>query len=146
MKPFAKPFRIIATLVALVFIGPVVAGCQSGGTGLFQTFSNVASVATQATVPTKQVVLARQAFNAVEVTATNFLKLPTCDGANGPICSPAAATQPTIDAVTSGRLARNNLTAFMKAHPGQLGPKGLYDALTAATTTLQSIIAKYKAG
>ena len=147
MKRF---LRFAATFALLAFVTVPLGACQTGGTDFFSklgaTISNVNTAytaATTSTLPINQLVLARNAFNAAEVTATNFLRVKTCDGTNGPICRPAAATEKIASALLSGRAARNNLRAFMQQHPGQLGPKGLYDALTSATATIKAIRAQY---
>ena len=92
------------------------------------------------------VYVAANAFDAVEVTATNYLKLPKCTGSNGPVCRSPAATKQIIPAVRSGRVARTNLENFMAQNPGALGPVGLYNALTTATSTLQAIVQQYSIG
>lgn len=128
-------------LVAFALIG-------LGACAQIQSFtgkvSSAYSVLTEATVSREAVVIARNAFNAVEVTATNYLTLRRCNGSNGPICRDPAATKVIIKYVRSGRVARNNLTQFMKDHPGQLGPQGLYDSLKASTKALQDVLATYK--
>ena len=149
MKQFARSARILATLAVIALVGPVVAACSTtGGTGGFSGFitkvENAVSVATSAKVPRDDVVLARNAFNALQITATGILRVRTCDGTNGPICRPPTITKPIIDAITAGRKARNDLTTFLKTHPNELGPKGLYDALLAANSTLSAIIAQYR--
>lgn len=96
---------------------------------------------TEAKVSPTAVYIAANSFNALEATATNYLTLPRCPKAN--ICRSPAATKKIIPAVRSGRDARNQLEAFYAAHPGELGPKGAYDALIASTNLLKSIYAKY---
>jgi hypothetical protein len=96
---------------------------------------------TQVTITT--VAVAGNTFDALEATATAYLRLPRCSGTNGPACRDPAATKKIIPAVRSGRVARNNLEQFFADHPGQLGPQGLYDALQASINTLQDVIAQY---
>ena len=96
---------------------------------------------TQVTVTT--VAVAGNTFDALEATATAYLRLPRCSGTNGPACRDPNATKAIIPAVRSGRVARNNLEQFFTDHPGQLGPQGLYDALQASIATLQGVIAQY---
>lgn len=98
------------------------------------------------TVSPTAVYVAANAFDAVEVTATNYLKLKKCTGTNGPVCRSPVATKQIIPAVRSGRVARTNLENFMAQNPGALGPAGLYNALTSATATLQAIVAQYNVG
>lgn len=101
---------------------------------------------TSAQVSPTLVVVAGNTFDALEATATNYLKLPRCNGRNGPVCRDPSATAQLIPAIRAGRVARTNLEQFMTTHPGSLGPQGLYDALTAATNTLQSIVTQYNIG
>src|SRR5665647_934483 len=82
---------------------------------------------TGATVSPTAVIVAANAFDAVEATATNYLTLKKCSATTGPVCRNVAATKVIIPAVRSGRTARNNLEAFMQANPGVLGPTGLYN-------------------
>lgn len=97
---------------------------------------------TQVTYQT--VAVAANTFDALEATATAYLKLPKCNGLIK-ICRDPSATKKIISAVRAGRVARNNLEQFFADHPGQLGPQGLYDALQAAITTLQGVISQYNA-
>ncbi len=117
----------------------LVGGCAN--------IQNAYDTLTGVTVSPTAVYVAVNAFDAVEASATNYLRLPRCK-TTGPavVCRSPAATAAIIPAVRSGRVARNNLRQFLKDHPGQLGPKGLYDALTGTTATLQSVLGTYKAG
>ncbi len=140
LSKFMRSFVLLAAITLLA--GPQVACGPLSQT--FEKFQDLAGSVTSAKVPVNEVVLARNAFNAIEITATAFLRVRTCDGTNGPVCRPPAATEPIGEWVLKGRDARNQLTQFMKDHPGELGPRGLYDALKLATSNLQSLIAKYK--
>src|SRR5476651_1542745 len=99
---------------------------------------------TQVTVTT--VTVAGNTFDALEATATAYLRLPRCSGTNGPACRDPGATAKIIPAVRSGRVARNNLEQFFTDHPGQLGSQGLYDVLQASIATLQGVISTYHIG
>lgn len=104
---------------------------------------NAFQVLSSTSVSPTAVVVAVNAFDALEVTATNYLRLPKCKS-GGPIaCRDRGVTAKIIPAVRSGRYARNQLESFIAAHPGQLGPQGLYDALIASTNTLQAIFGQY---
>lgn len=92
------------------------------------------------------VIVAANTFDGLEATATNYLRLPRCTGTNGPICRDPRATSQIIPAVRAGRAVRNELEAFLRTHPGQLGPSGLYDSLRAASNTLQAVFAQYNVG
>ncbi len=101
------------------------------------------SAITGASVSPTAVIVAGNAFDAVEATATNYLRLKKCSAATGPVCRNPAATAAIIPAIRSGRQARNALETFMQQNPGVLGPTGLYNALTTATSTLEQIFSTY---
>lgn len=107
---------------------------------------NAWEVATTASVSPTAVYVAANTFDALEATATNYLRLPKCGATNTKICRDQNAVAAIIPAIRSGRVARTNLEQFLKTHPGQLGPQGLYDALTASITTIQNIYAQYNIG
>lgn len=135
--------RVLPLLLVVGLLTVPQGGC-SQAQQTWDKFQNAVSVATNAKVPVREIVLARNAFNAVEITATAILRTRTCDGANGPVCRPPQYTQPIIDAIRKGISAREDLKAFMRDHPGELGPSGLLDAFKAATATLNDLIAKSK--
>lgn len=110
-----------------------------------QKVSTVVSAVSGATVNPQAVLVASNIFDGLEVTATNYLRLAKCNGTT-PVCRDPSATKVIIPAVRSGRVARNNLQQFLKDHPGELGPRGLYDALQASIATLQAAYAKYQIG
>lgn len=112
--------------------------------GACANLQNAYSTITGASVSPATVYVARNSFDALEVTSTNYIKYCTQHrGATG--CSDTAIKQ-LIPAVRSGRVARNNLIQFQKDNPGALGPAGLYNALIAATNTLQSVQSQYNIG
>lgn len=119
---------ILAALLALT-----LSGCAN--------VQNAWNLFTGATVSPQAVYIARNSFDALEATATNYIVFckvhPRTVG-----CSKDAIAR-LIPAVRSGRVARNNLTQYQKSHPDQLGPTGLYDALVDATNTLQAIATNY---
>jgi hypothetical protein len=127
--------RKIALVLSLAFGLASCAGLNNAYTTLSGT-----------TVSPTAVYIAANAFDAVEVTATNYLKLKQCSSTSGKICRSPAATKQIIPAVRSGRVARTNLENYMNQNPGALGPVGLYNALTAATNTLQAVVAQYNIG
>lgn len=109
-----------------------------GGCAKLQAAVNYA---TSATVSPVGVYIAANTFNGLEVSAKNYLLLPSC-AKNPQPCRSPAITPPIIDWVQKGRAARNNLEAFLDSHPGQLGLQGDYDALNAAIGSLQTIFAQ----
>ena len=88
------------------------------------------------------VYVAANAFDVLEQTATNYLRLPKCPLAT-PVCSDPLAVAQIVPLIRSGRVARTNLEAFMRANPGQFGPVSLYNALTSVTSALQQIMTEY---
>lgn len=117
-------------------------GCQ--GTKFGDFVATVQSAASGSVSP-EAIYIARNAFDTVEVSATNYLALPRCPK-QAPFCREPSITPQLIDAVRSGRDARNAATAFLKQHPNELGSQGLYDALTTATSTIKTILARYNVG
>lgn len=108
-------------------------------------FESAYTTFTSASVSPKAVVVAASAYDVAEITATNYTRLRRCTGTNGPVCRDPALRTKIDGAIYAGRVARNNLKAFLRAHPGQLGPQGDYDALVAATSTLNQATAVYRA-
>ena len=136
-----KHFATRVLLAAMLTVGAlVVSGCA-----VTDPIGSAYTVLTETKVSREAVVVARNAFNAAEVTATNYLSLRRCTGTNDPVCRDPALRAPIVAAVRAGRDARNRLTAFMNEHPGELGPQGLYDALRASTSAIQGLVATYKA-
>lgn len=113
------------------------------GLGGCANLQNDWNLLTSAQVTYTTVAVAANTFDALEATATAYLKLPKCSATSGSICRSPSATAKIVPAVRSGRVARNNLEQFFATNPGALGPAGLYNALQAAITTLQSVIAQY---
>ena len=111
--------------------------------GACASLQNTWNTLTSAQVTVTTVAVAGNTFDALEATATSYLRLPRCNNSNGPVCRNPSATAKLIPAVRSGRVARNNLEQFFADHPGQLGPQGLYDVLQASIGTLQSVITQY---
>jgi hypothetical protein len=107
------------------------------------TVSTVITRVTDATVPAKTVIIGANAFDAVEATAKNIIVI--CTPRVRPSACSDTAINKLIAAVRAGRNARDGLEGFLAAHPGALGSKGLYDALTATTATITQAIATYQA-
>lgn len=120
-------------------------GCATQfGERISSAISTIESVAS-GTVSPQAIYIARNAFDTVEVSATNYLNLKRCP-TNAPFCRDPSATAQLIPAIRSGRDARNAATLFLKQHPNQLGTQGLYDALTTSTDTIKGILARYNVG
>jgi hypothetical protein len=120
----------------------IAIGLLFGLIGCTQLQNDINAI-TGASVNPTAVIVAANAFDAAEATATNYLRLKKCTATSGPVCRNPTATAAIIPAIRSGRAARNNLEAFLKNNPGVLGPTGLYNALITATTTLEQIFSTY---
>lgn len=129
-------------ILVVIALSLTLSGCA--GTRLGDFIATVQSAAT-GTVSPEAIYIARNAFDAVEVSATNYLLLKRCP-TNAPFCRDPAATKQLIPAIRSGRDARNAASLFLKQHPNQLGTQGLYDALTTSTATIKKILAQYNVG
>jgi len=102
------------------------------------------STLTGASISPTAVIVAANAFDAAEATATVYIT--SCIPAAVPVWCKPAAVKTMVPAIRAGRTARSNLEAFMAANSGKLGDVGLYNTLVAATTTLQQIEAQYSIG
>ena len=113
--------------------------------GACSTLSNIVGVVTGASVTANQAYIAANAYDALEQTATTYLTLPACVAGGTKVCRSAAAVNAIVPAIRSGRIARNNLEAAINANitAGTAVPATLDQLLTAATATLQGIIAEY---
>lgn len=107
---------------------------------------NAYTIATGASVTPNQVYIAANAFDVVEATATQYLKLPACVTGGSAVCRTATAVNAIVPAVRSGRAARNQLEAAVNASGGAPVSATIYSVLTGATTTLQTIISEYNIG
>jgi len=125
-------------LVIIVAVALGLSGCA-----VMTAIDNGFGIATGSSVSPQAVIIEVNTFDAIEATATNYLRLPRCNGAALQVCRSPAAMAQIIPAIRSGRLARNQLELFLKQNPGKLGPTGLYNALAGAVTTLQGIVATY---
>jgi hypothetical protein len=124
-------------LIILLAIG--LSGCAQ-----FDKLKLTAETIGEFTVSPTSVIIASNSFDALEVTATNYLKLPSCRKVVTVVCRNATATALIVPAVRSGRVARNNLQQFLAEHPNQLGPQGAFDALNASIGTIKSVLDQYR--
>lgn len=101
------------------------------------------AIITGTTVSPAAVLVAGNAFDALEGTATNYLAFCKVNRAQPACTGYVKARKQIIPAVRSGRVARSNLEQFLAANPGALGPSGLYNALVTAVNTLQGVASQY---
>jgi hypothetical protein len=98
---------------------------------------------TSAKVPAKVVYVAVNAFDAAKITAKNYIVYCT-PNPSPKGCDDGAIKTKLDPAIKSGTAARDSLQDFLAEHPGELGNKGLYDAMTAATNTIKDVTANFK--
>jgi hypothetical protein len=129
--------------IAGLFVVLALGGCSTPAGQRLESAFSIISSAGAATVDPQAIIVAASVFDGVQATATQYLRLKRCTPATRPICREPRATRPIINAVRAGRKARNAVIEFLKTHPGQLGPSGLYEALQASISTIQSIYLDY---
>jgi hypothetical protein len=117
----------------------------------WQKIEGAISAVTGATIDPKALIIAASAWDALEVTAKNYVDPRInrrCTGTNGPICRDPEVTKYVNAAVEAGIAARNDVQAFLRDHPGELGTQGLYEGLQLAIANLKRVFALYniKAG
>lgn len=118
--------RKIAIMLAL--------GLSLGGCASLQT---AWGVVTGATVSPTQIVVAANAFDAGEASATQYLLY--CKATVPPPSYCALTTRKSVvSVVRAGRAARNQLEPYIVS--GTAGPSALYNTLVATVTTLQANI------
>jgi hypothetical protein len=133
-----KKLLIAAVLACTVTLG----GCAGEMAKIQTTVSNAIGVIGNARIDSKSTYIAINAFNAAEQAVTAYLRLPRCNGTT-PVCRFNGAAAALEAPFRSAIHARNDLRAWMKAHPGSLADAGLYNALKAATSTLQKVMDDY---
>ncbi len=123
---------LIAATAALAL---TFAGCAQVQNGF-----DVISTVTSAEVSPKQAYVAINTFDGMKVTATQYLRLPRCDGQRYD-CRNPEATRVLIIAVDEGTVARNEL----KRSARRGGTSG-YAALSIAMNAMQQTFTQYKIG
>jgi len=119
--------RRLNIAAALLAVGLLMSGCES-----VQIFKQTWDV---------------QSFNAVEATATVYIRQKHCPpGIQKPTCMSPPIREQLVVAMNAGRGPRDSLLDFVEAHPDEIGDQGLYDALKAGTASLKNILAAYKIG
>lgn len=139
--------RMIRTFALVAAMTLPAGGCAHLDLGhLGATISNIAGVVTGANVSPQAVVVAVNAADGLQDTATAYLQLPRCRAGGTPICRQSAATQPLKRAVLTMRAARNDLEDWYAAHPNTAPPASLYEKVTGAARVLGDVINRYQAG
>lgn len=122
-------------IVVCAFFALSLAGCAK----LTEAYQSLSS----SNVPPKAIYVAISAFDAAKITGTNYIRYcapnPSPKG-----CNDAVIRGKLIPAINKGTVARNDLKAFVRAHPGELGPSGTYSLLTTSATTITTIVGDKK--
>lgn len=105
--------------------------------------SAINTLTSPALTPT-QVIVAANAFDALEASAANYLALPTCP-INAPVCKTAAGVRAIVPAIRAGRAARSTLEAAVNSGGSMSLSVSTFTTLKTAITTLQAMMAQYAA-
>lgn len=117
----------------LLLIGLLMLGGCAQLTTAYDTLTGV-------NVTPKQVYIVANAFNAVQGTATQYLNLPLCTGANGPFCRTADASVKVKAIILSSRPIRDNLEAAV-TNGDMTQSTPLYQVLGQNITQINTLIA-----
>lgn len=136
-------------------IAAVVASTLAACTRDTQLFLEGAHAVSTAEVSGTAIVVATRAFGGAELLAASYLNLRRCTQGTRPLCREASATPVIKGAVYSGRIARDELKAQLRAvcaaeyAVGAECTKGIpvasYNTLVRATKTLEDAMAAYRA-
>jgi len=113
-------------LLLILALSGSIAGCAN--------LRNVYTMITEATVSPTQIIVAGNAFDALEGTATQYLVYCKANLSTS-ICS-ADNRRNVIKYVRSGRAARNQLEVYVTS--GNAGPSAIYNTLIAAINSLNA--------
>src|SRR6267142_1534954 len=130
-------------LLVICALALSLGGCAGELEKMKTTFTNVIGIISNVKINSKAAYIAINVFNGAERTVTAYLSLPQCGKVPCRIVGSATMLSQPFNA---GIGARNDLRAWMKANPGSLADAGLYNALVAATNSLQKIMAIYNIG
>lgn len=136
-------------LLAVAAIALTLGGCaklQEEMAAVQQALSTAISTK----VSQREAYLATEAFDIVEITATNYLRLRVCTSNSGPVCRDPAMTPRIQAAILSGRSSRNNLKGYLRAHVADgadaaIAPVQDFNLLQSATETIKALTAAYTA-
>ncbi|MDE2096635.1 MAG: hypothetical protein KGL39_05255 [Patescibacteria group bacterium] len=95
------------------------------------------------TISPTQIIVAGNAFDAVEATATNYLSLPACVSGGTLVCRDATVAGKIVPLIRAGRQERSALEGYSNANAGAPVPVSLYDTLQSTIASLQSLFATY---
>lgn len=132
-------------ILIVVAIALSLAGCQGTRFGDFVATAKNAITATENAVTPQQIYIAANAFDAVKVSATNYLELRRCP-TNAPFCRDPAVTRKLIPLIRAGTIARNNAVSWARANPNGFADVSLYEKLTSITSTIEAMMRQYNIG
>jgi hypothetical protein len=121
------------TMVAIVTVALSISGCAK--------LTNAYKTITEAKVPAQTLIVAANGFNAAKSVATTYINY--CSPKPQPVGCSNDAIGKLIPAMRAGTKARDDIETFIDQHPGELGAQGLYDAVVAATNTINQIKQQY---
>ena len=132
-------------LLIVAAIAISLAGCQGTRFGDFIATAGNAITAAENAVTPQQIYIAANAFDAVKVSATNYLELRRCP-INAPFCRDPYVTKKLIPLIRAGTIARNNAVSWAKANPNGFADVSLYEKLTNITSTIEAMMRQYNIG
>lgn len=106
-----------------------------GACAQLKNFDTAWQVLTSASVSPTQIIIAGNAFDALEATATQYLNYCKSVAASPPQACALGNRKPVVAAVRAGIKARNALEPYVTSNTA--GPSALYNALVAAIQSLQ---------
>jgi len=119
--------------------------CLLAGLAACAEVQNAYNIVTGQVVSPQTVIIAANAFDALKATATNYLRLQKCTGANAPACRDPAVTAKLVPAIRAGTADRNQLEAAIQANPNQsLTLVAVYNDLQHTISTMQTLLGASK--
>jgi hypothetical protein len=106
------------------------------------TVNKVVGAVTGATVDTNAVYVSANTYDAAAQIANAYLALPRCPK-QAPACRDPQVTAKLAPLLRAAYASRAQLVAYSIAHPGVLGPQGLYDAVVSTGSALTQALAAY---
>ena len=119
-------------LLTALFLATALVGCAK--------IESAYQAVTTTSISPQQVYIAANAFDAIEASATQYLRLPVCGKLP---CRNPSATNSLVASIRAGRLARNKLEASVNAAPNAPVDANLFATLTSSTTTIKAILAEF---
>lgn len=107
------------------------------GLGGCATIQTDWSIITGTSVSPTQIIVAANAFDAGEASATQYLLYCKATVPTPPYCA-LSTRQTVVKAVRAGRVARNQLEPYIVS--GTAGPIAIYNTLVATVSSLQTTI------